>query len=140
LEQKADIGAKTNLGWTPLHLAVSNGHIDIVRLLMDHNANVATVDSDGQTALHQAAFGGDEKIVKQLVGENGPRESIDGKGRTPLSLATSRGNIEVVKELGGNPQDIHETTPGGLFDADYSDKLLDYSNRHVFSQSYSLAS
>eukprot|EP00282_Hemiselmis_andersenii_P013460 CAMPEP_0114129698 /NCGR_PEP_ID=MMETSP0043_2-20121206/11613_1 /TAXON_ID=464988 /ORGANISM="Hemiselmis andersenii, Strain CCMP644" /LENGTH=50 /DNA_ID=CAMNT_0001222989 /DNA_START=54 /DNA_END=203 /DNA_ORIENTATION=- len=35
----AEIDAKDEDGWTPLHLAAAYGHVDIVRYLVENGAN-----------------------------------------------------------------------------------------------------
>lgn len=51
-------GAKVNEanygGRTALHLACSNGHLDTVKLLINHGASVNVLDSFHQTPLHNA--------------------------------------------------------------------------------------
>jgi ankyrin repeat protein len=42
----------TNDGWTALHLALKNGHVDIARLLLEQNASIDLVNTHGSTALH----------------------------------------------------------------------------------------
>jgi ankyrin repeat protein len=41
-------------GETALHYAAQNGHVDIVHLLVQANANKTIVDSNGLTALDRA--------------------------------------------------------------------------------------
>ncbi|KAJ7288930.1 hypothetical protein C8J57DRAFT_1707200, partial [Mycena rebaudengoi] len=52
IEHNAPVDSVDKDGRTALHLASSNGHLDIARLLIEHNAPVDSVDEDGQTALH----------------------------------------------------------------------------------------
>lgn len=52
--------SKSNLGWTPLHLASYFGHKEAVELLLDHGADINAVNDFGDTALHKAAFVGRE--------------------------------------------------------------------------------
>ena len=47
-----DLDHKKN---SPLHYAVRYSHIDIVKALIDMNANVNMVGSDGMTPVHYAA-------------------------------------------------------------------------------------
>ena len=42
-------------GATALYIAAQNGHLEVVRLLIQHNADVNKGDSDGYTSLHWAA-------------------------------------------------------------------------------------
>jgi hypothetical protein len=47
----ADIGKADMDSWTPLHAAAANGHVGIVRYLMDRGADTQAVTEDGETAL-----------------------------------------------------------------------------------------
>lgn len=59
--KRAKIGrAKSNQGWTPLHLATYFGHAQMVQLLLDNGADVDALNDAGDTALHKAAFIGRE--------------------------------------------------------------------------------
>lgn len=51
---QARIDLQNNRGQTPLHLATSQGHWTVVELLVNHHANITSVDEDGDTALHIA--------------------------------------------------------------------------------------
>ena len=44
IELGADIEARTELGATPLHLAVSENSLDVARLLIDSGANTEGID------------------------------------------------------------------------------------------------
>jgi ankyrin repeat protein len=41
-------------GWTLLHFAASNGHIEVIRHLANRGANLNVTDAEGWTALHLA--------------------------------------------------------------------------------------
>ncbi|KAG8596837.1 hypothetical protein GDO81_002066 [Engystomops pustulosus] len=53
-------------GRTPLHLAVSLGHLETARVLLRHKADVTKENRDGWTVLHEAVSTGDPEMV-QLV-------------------------------------------------------------------------
>jgi ankyrin repeat protein len=42
------VNARDNHGWTPLHLAASFGHVEFMRLLLDHGANPHARDDEGK--------------------------------------------------------------------------------------------
>jgi ankyrin repeat protein len=52
------------LGDTPLHKAASQGHDDILQLLLNHGASVDTVNYLDFTPLHHAACRGHVKCIK----------------------------------------------------------------------------
>ena len=54
LAAKADVNARTLQGYTALSVAASNGHEDVVRLLIDNGANVNAASIKGCTALYWA--------------------------------------------------------------------------------------
>ena len=57
---------QNQLSWTPLHLASSNGALRVVRLLLEHGADVEAMGNDRMTALQEAAYRGRDEIVKLL--------------------------------------------------------------------------
>lgn len=85
-------GADPNLaddgyGNTPLHLATSHGHADIVRLLIRKRADVDAIDGKLATPLHLAAEAGRLDIVRLLLNNGANPESRDEDGLTALHVA-----------------------------------------------------
>ncbi len=68
----ADVNAKNNLNWTPLHSAVY-GHKDIVELLITEGANVNARDGADRTPLFYAKDEGNAEIV-ELLRKHGAKE------------------------------------------------------------------
>lgn len=67
-EEKINIEANTDLGWTPLQLAAEAGSYYAVRSLVKAGAIVNNTDmSYGRTALHIAVEGGHKDIVEFLL-------------------------------------------------------------------------
>ncbi|NXN44093.1 ILK kinase, partial [Rhinoptilus africanus] len=82
---------------TPLHLAASHGHRDIVQKLMQFKADINAVNEHGNTPLHYACFWGQDQVAEDLVG-NGALVSIANKyGETPIDKAKTPLR-EVLKE------------------------------------------
>ncbi|KAJ6642767.1 Oxysterol-binding protein-related protein 1, partial [Pseudolycoriella hygida] len=48
--------SKSNLGWTPLHLATYFGHKDVMEVLLSKGADINAINELGDTSLHKAAF------------------------------------------------------------------------------------
>lgn len=88
-------------GYTPLHHAALNGHTDIVRLLLEHDASTNIVDSKGSSPLHLAAWSGNVDIVRLLL--SGPsicNVNLTTKDdETALHCAAQYGHTQVVSLL-----------------------------------------
>ncbi|KAH0999090.1 hypothetical protein HUJ04_003315, partial [Dendroctonus ponderosae] len=88
-------------GYSPLHHASLNGHPDIVRLLLEHDASPNIVDSKGSSPLHLAAWSGNLEIVKLLL--SGPaicNVNLTSKDdETALHCAAQYGHTGVVSAL-----------------------------------------
>lgn len=53
--------------WTPLHNAAIEGHLSIIRLLIDNKANIECLSSINRTPLHLACLRGHLDIVRELI-------------------------------------------------------------------------
>ncbi len=96
---------------TPLRMAVKRGRVDLVKLLIQHRANVNLGDEWGETPLMSAAQSGDLTMVAALleakasinaqtriyIAGDGPDSQPEGI--TALALAASHGKTDVVKLL-----------------------------------------
>ena len=105
-----NLGKMPTLRDTWLHLAAGGGHEAIVKLLLDHKADVDAKDKYRQTALHRAAEGGYEATVKLLLDY---KADVDMKGDhngycwTALHLAAKEGHKATVKLLLDNKADVN---------------------------------
>lgn len=84
---------------TPLIEAASNGFLDIVKLLLQHGANVNAQSSAGNTALHRSSGSGYDDVVELLIQHNADLEHQNENGHTPLMDAASNGHVKVAKLL-----------------------------------------
>jgi ankyrin repeat protein len=68
LDKKADVNLKTVEGATPLHIACDIGHTDVVKMLLDNQADIHVLpDYKGRSPLDIAQACDDEGIVKLLL-------------------------------------------------------------------------
>ncbi|KAH3838803.1 NF-kappa-B inhibitor cactus-like isoform X1 [Dreissena polymorpha] len=76
-------------GLTCLHLAVMNGHIDILQLLIERDVDLNMIERKaGRTVLHIACISGDVKLVRTLIGVRACNmDARTYSGYTPLDLA-----------------------------------------------------
>lgn len=100
---KAMIEARTTQLWTPLWLAARNGHLEIIKILLEHGAaeTIAAVNDQGKTALWVASKYGHTDIVRELL-HRGAEETIAitcMDGDTALWMASHHGHTDVVKLL-----------------------------------------
>ncbi|MFH1882965.1 MAG: ankyrin repeat domain-containing protein [Planctomycetota bacterium] len=69
----ANVNAKDNWNWTPLHSAAYYGNKDIVELLIAKGADVTARDGDSRTPLWYAKDKGHAEIVS-LLRKHGAKE------------------------------------------------------------------
>ena len=101
---------------TPLHLSSRGGHVHIVRILVEHGANVAAQTLLGSTPLHPASLNGHLDIARILVEHGANVAAQDHVGWSPLHLASRNGHLDIARilvEHGANvaAQDKHGWTP-----------------------------
>ena len=95
LQAGANINARDEAGFTPLHDAALAGNAGAVRLLLEHGADINAADKDsGATALYMAATMGREEVVTLLL-EKGADPHI---GPSPLKAATA-GGFDKIADL-----------------------------------------
>jgi ankyrin repeat protein len=101
VDRGSDVAAvsKNAMKVMPLHSAVTNKNIAIMRALLEHGAPVNARQQQGWTPLHEAAQNGDPATVKLLLHHGADRVLANDDGTTALDLAKKRGNSEVVRLL-----------------------------------------
>uniref|UniRef100_A0A7N6ATB7 Oxysterol-binding protein n=1 Tax=Anabas testudineus TaxID=64144 RepID=A0A7N6ATB7_ANATE len=78
--------SKSNLGWTPLHLACYFGHKDVVEELLKVGADVNLPNNIGDTPLHKAAFTGRKEVVMLLLHYDACATVINGTAQIPKDV------------------------------------------------------
>jgi uncharacterized protein len=93
------LDAKNAVGKTPLLIASWEGHVGLVRWLLDRGAATHGQDARGWSALFTASCHGHAPVVRLLL-ERGADPTIASKTTmTPLMTACSCGRTEVVRYL-----------------------------------------
>ncbi|KAG0181013.1 hypothetical protein DFQ29_009547 [Apophysomyces sp. BC1021] len=105
---KAVNEAQSSTGLTPLHLAASRGHLDVVQCLIEeYEVSVDSRDKEGETALLKAAYEGRFSLVKYLLSKNANIHQKDKDGWTALHNACSKGCLPIVRLLVENGANVN---------------------------------
>ena len=105
LDHGADVNARRDDLWTPLHLAVNIGELSIVRMLLEYHAVVNSWSNARQTPLHvlatrETSHKDDGSDIAKLLLEQGANvNDRDKNGDTPLHLASHNHRLKIVRVL-----------------------------------------
>lgn len=100
--RRTGVNVQDSGGYSALHHACLNGHEDIVRLLLAHEASTNLPDSRGSSPLHLAAWAGETDIVRLLLTQpyrpaNANLQTIEQE--TPLHCAAQHGHTGALALL-----------------------------------------
>ena len=105
-----DIHAQDDDGRTALSVAAAVGHVEVVRILVEHwvaEAGPKARDDDGRTALMWVAGAGQVEVVRLLLANGANIHAQDADSTTVLMWAAFGGGVEVVRLLLANGADIN---------------------------------
>lgn len=94
----ATINGNSKYG-TPLMAAVVKGETEIVKLLLEQDADVTLVDGQGVTALHYATIFKHSEIVKLLINSGANPNLKDSAGKSAMDHATILKNEQIINIL-----------------------------------------
>jgi hypothetical protein len=121
LARGAPVDHLDNMGRTTLHLAAQNGNPAMVRLLINHKADVNVRSRiRPETPLTLAAQGGHTDVVERLLAAGADPDAVDHFGRTALIYAENAGRKDIVAMLRA-----HGASEAGLDD----DRLVEATER-----------
>ena len=95
-----------NRDTNPLDGPSHGGCVDIVQLLLDHNADVNAPDGGGETPLFCASKRGKFEIAQLLIERGAGVHSRNKNDWTPLKIASHLGHLDVVWLLINNGAEI----------------------------------
>ena len=104
----ADVNEESSLG-AALHVASSDGHAEVVYLLLQRNAdvNIRRTNDWKWTPLHFASANGHAKVVPLLLEHGADINAQSTTHSTPLKFASGIGHLEVVRLLLAHGADVH---------------------------------
>ncbi|XP_046806124.1 uncharacterized protein LOC111675784 [Lucilia cuprina] len=113
-------------GQTALNIASRNGHLDVVKLLLNFSqpcndgtgrmkrVDVNHADRDGWTPLRSASWGGHTEVVKLLIAHPACKIDLaDKEGRTALRAAAWSGHEDILKILIEHGADVNSVDRQG---------------------------
>ncbi|XP_055341270.1 ankyrin repeat and EF-hand domain-containing protein 1-like isoform X2 [Paramacrobiotus metropolitanus] len=111
LDEGAEVDAKNHGKITPLMVAAHHGFVEVVKFLINRNADVNAVDTFWQNALWYC-FGGTERHVEvaRILLEKDARLELNQMGKSLLIRACEKGNkaTDLVSLLIANGADVNE--------------------------------
>ena len=100
-------------GYSLLHKAAYNGHLDIVEYLISQGVNIDAASASGSTPLHGAAFYGHIETVRLLLDRGAGLDVANAGGYTPLLSASAGDHSDIVRLLVEKGADINARPAGG---------------------------
>uniref|UniRef100_A0A7N6BSE7 Ankyrin repeat domain-containing protein n=1 Tax=Anabas testudineus TaxID=64144 RepID=A0A7N6BSE7_ANATE len=94
-----DIEAVDPRGRTPLHLAVSLGHLESVRVLLRHGAEVTKENAKNWTVLQEAVSTGDPEMVQLVLQRRDYLKASTALGGVPELLSKIRESPDFYMEM-----------------------------------------
>ncbi|KAL6740694.1 hypothetical protein Aduo_014028 [Ancylostoma duodenale] len=98
-EAGANINQTTNTSSTPLRGACYDGHLEIVKYLVEHGADIEVANQHGHTSLMIAAYRQKVDVVKYLISCGADVNRSSKKGNTAMHDAVEGENLEVCALL-----------------------------------------
>jgi ankyrin repeat protein len=150
----ADVNAKGEDDWTPLHYASLFGHVQVVKVMREHGADIEATNRFDSTPLHWACHKGHLAVVNELLSPNdsegatsilGKRkrqganiEAKDTAGDTPLHKACLFGHLPVVRALLSGGADVLAANNGGRLPIHYAvgigkSAVAKYLLQHIYA-------
>jgi ankyrin repeat protein len=94
IEKKA---AVNKLGWSPIHYAVTNGHLEIAQFLMANGAQVNALSPSETTPLMMSIGSGNDKLIKYLLDNGADLRMRNHEGYTAIDVAQLFGK-DVIRD------------------------------------------
>ena len=98
---------------TALHSASFEGHLQVVRYLLQHGVDVNARNTESSTSLLLASMEGHHAIVQCLIDHGADLDLRDKFLNSPLTLAAYYGRVDVVRLLVDHNADVNFVTPSG---------------------------
>jgi len=112
-KRHADVNARDQQGYPPLHSAVRRMSVSMVSYLLDHQADVNRLDSDQWTPLMTAAWVDDGELVQLLMTHHANLNAKNRNGMTALAIASQFGKDVAAVTLVEAGADVNQRLGSG---------------------------
>jgi ankyrin repeat protein len=92
---------------TLLLKAAFEGNLQLLKLLIENNADINATDQQGKILLHQSALKGHLESCKNLIENRADVNAKDEQGQTPLHMSGWKSHFECLKYLIDNKADVN---------------------------------
>ena len=87
--------AVNKLGWSPIHYAATNGHLEIVQFLMANGAQINALSPSETTPLMMSIGSGNELLIKYLLDNGADLRMRNHEGYTAIDVAQLFGKDDI---------------------------------------------
>lgn len=116
-----DVNKRDESGNTPLIYACLKGSRDLVKLLLENDADASLANQKSRMPLHFAAETGNYQIISLLLDAGADVNCTDNDGVTPLMLLAKNGKTDAALKLLQNPEiDINRRDNASRMAIDYA--------------------
>lgn len=98
---------------TALHFACNTNNIELIKFLVERNADIHAKDIDGDTPLHWAAFAGREATIAYLLEQGARINEKNNSNNVPLVYAVNNGWSAAVDVLLKNGAEVNTDPDNG---------------------------
>jgi ankyrin repeat protein len=109
-----ELGLNPNhIGSLLIHVAITEGHDQILRMLLESGADRFAVDDAQRNPLHKTTLYGRETAARQLLEHVADIDALDASTKRPLDIAVSLGSETFVRLLIDHGADVRATDAKG---------------------------
>jgi ankyrin repeat protein len=93
------INQQNSDGWTLLHVAANEGHVDLIELFVEYGANIDARARNFRTPLHMACLRGNLGIIQSVLMAGADINAKDIDGNTPCHFCSEWGHKDCLRYL-----------------------------------------
>jgi ankyrin repeat protein len=137
-------------GWTPLHVASNEGHVDLIELFVEFGGCVDARSRNFRTPLHIASIRGNLSVIQAVLMAGADINAKDIDGNTPCHFSSEYGHKDCLRYLllkhpslisknkeNQSPLDVAVNTEILQVSYEFPDTILDFPRIHYFCEEHS---